>query len=258
MSWARVLPLHRRPSRRLTSNKRLRRNRRKELHLRTSVLGLSFQFFKKINVQQQIMKKYSALTLITALALCAFQFAQDQANKEAAKFAREGAEASKNQDWDKAIDLFRKATDRDRKFAPNLAVAYQQRGFAAANDQKFQDAISDFGEAIKINSRDPRIYEQRASVEMKMNDYDKPLPDYTQTSKPKPTDVRYHLYRSYIYEMKGDLKTSMADTERALKLDPSNAEAKSRKSRLEARQSQEQPPLVATPPQSSPAPAHTP
>jgi len=226
--------------------------------LRPAVLGLSFEFSKKINVQQQIMKKYSALTLITALALCAFQFAQAQANKEAAKFAREGAEASKNQDWDKAIDLFRKATDRDRKFAPNLAVAYQQRGFAAANDQKFQDAISDFGEAIKINSRDPRIYEQRAAVEMKMNDYDKALADYTEAIKLKPNDVRYYLYRSYIYEMKGDLKTSMADTERALKLDPKNEEAKNRKTRLEARQSQEQPPLVATPPQSSPAPAHTP
>jgi len=189
------------------------------------------------------MKKYSALTLIMALALCAFQFAQAQANKEAAKFAREAAEASKNQDWDKAIDLFRKATDRDRKFAPNLAVAYQQRGFAAANDQKFEDAIRDFGEAIKINSRDARIYEQRAAVEMKMHDYDKALADYSEAIKLKPNDVRYYLYRSYIYEMKGDVQASMAETERALKLDPQNAEGKSRKARLEARQSEAPPPV---------------
>ncbi len=204
------------------------------------------------------MKKYSALTLIIALALCAFQFAQAQANKEAAKFAREGAEASKNQDWGKAIDLFRKATDRDRKFAPNLAIAYQQRGFASANERQFEDAIRDFSEALKINSRDPRIYEQRAAVEMKMNDYDKALADYTEAIRLKPNDVRYYLYRSYIYEMKGDVKASMADTERALKLDPKNEEAKSRKSRLEARQSQDHSPPMATPPQSSPAPAHTP
>ncbi len=203
------------------------------------------------------MKKYSALTLIMALALCAFQFAQAQGNKEATKFAREGAEASKNQDWNKAIEMFRKATDLDRKFSPNLAIAYQQRGFASANEQQFEDAIRDFSEALKINSRDPRIYEQRAAVEMKMHDYDKALADYTEAIKLKPNDVRYYLYRSYIYEMKGDVKASMADTERALKLDPKNEEAKGRKTRLEARQS-EQPPLVATPPQSSPAPAHTP
>jgi len=198
------------------------------------------------------MKQYSALTLITALAVCASQFAHAQGNKEAAKLAREGADASKNQDWNKAIEAFRKATDLDRKFAPNLAIAYQHRGFASANEQKFEDAIRDFSEALKINSRDPRIYEQRAAVEMKMNDYDKALADYSEAITLKPSEVRYYLYRSYIYETKGDVKNSLADTERALKLDPGNAEAKSRKARLEARQSLNAPP---TPIPSSPRPS---
>jgi tetratricopeptide (TPR) repeat protein len=212
------------------------------LRLRATILGLSFEFSKKVNVQQQIMKKYSALTLVAALVFCLSQSVQAQANKEAAKFAREGAEASKNQDWDKAIDLFRKAADRDRKFAPNLAVAYQQRGFAAAHDQKFQDAIHDFGEAIKINSRDARIYEQRAAVEMKMSGFDKALADYSEAIKLRPDEVRYYLYRGYIYETKGDIKNSMADTENALKLDKHNAEALSRKERLQKIQSMNAPP----------------
>ena len=200
------------------------------------------------------MKQYSALTLITALAVCVSQLAHAQGNKEAAKLAREGAEASKNQDWNKAIEAFRKATDLDRKFAPNLAIAYQHRGFASANEQQFEDAIRDFSEALKINSQDPRIYEQRAAVVMKMNDYDKALADYSEAIKLKPNEVRYYLYRSYIYETKGDVKNSMADTERALKLDPGNAEAKSRKARLEARQSLNAPP---TPIPSSPRPSPT-
>jgi len=201
------------------------------------------------------MKKYSALTLIVALAFCLSQSVQAQANKEAAKFAREGAEASKNQDWEKAIDLFRKATDRDRKFAPNLAVAYQQRGFAAANDQKFQDAIRDFSEAIKINSRDARIYEQRAAVEMKMNDSDKALADYSEAIKLSPDEVRYYLYRGYIYEAKGDIKNSMADTEKVLKLDQHNAKALSRKERLQKSQSMNAP---LTPPPPLPAASKSP
>jgi tetratricopeptide (TPR) repeat protein len=211
------------------------------LRLRPTILDLSFEFSKNTNVQQEIMKKYSALTLIVALAFCFSQAIQAQGNKEAAKFAREGAAASKNQDWDKAIDLFRKATDRDRKFAPNLAVAYQQRGFAAATDQKFQDAIRDFSEAIKINSQDARIYEQRAAVEMKMKESDKALADYSEAIKLKPNEVRYYLLRSYIYETKDDVKNSMADTERALKLDPGNAEALSRKERLQKIQSMNAP-----------------
>src|SRR6266700_351456 len=195
------------------------------------------------------MKQYSALTLITALAVCVSQFAQAQGNKEANKLAREGAEASKNQEWDKAIELLRKATTLDRKYAPNLAAVYQQRGYAAANEQKFEDAIGDFSEALKINSQDPRIYEQRAAVEMKMNDYDKALADYSEAITLKPNEVRYYVYRSYIYETKGDVKNSLTDTEKALKLDPKNAEANGRKARLEAKQS------AALPPVNSPQPA---
>src|SRR5438874_10913662 len=195
------------------------------------------------------MKKYSALTLIIALALCCTQIAQAQGNKEANKLAREGAEASKNQDYDKAVELLRKASALDHKYAADLAAVYQGRGYAFAKNQQFQEAIQDYTEALKIKSNDPRIYEQRAAVEMKMHDYDKAVADYSELIKLKPNEVRYYLYRSYIYELKDDVKNSMADTEKALKLDPKNAEAKGRKARLEAKQS------AALPPVNSPQPA---
>src|SRR6266496_5167522 len=180
------------------------------------------------------MKQYSALTLITALAVCVSQFAQAQGNKEANKLAREGAEASKNQEWDKAIELLRKATDLDHKYADELSAVYQQRGYADATNQQFQDAINDYGEAIKLTPQDVRVYEQRAAVEMKLQDYDKALADYSEVIKLEPNEVRYVNYRAYIYELKKDLKNSMADTDKVLKLDPNNQEAKARKSRLSA------------------------
>ena len=208
------------------------------------------------------MKRYSALTLITALAVCVSQFAQAQGNKEASKFAREGAEASKNQEWDKAVELLRKATNLDRKYAPNLAAVYQQRGYAAANEQRFQDAVNEYSEAIRLNSQDPRIYEQRAAVEMKLNDTDKALADYSEAIKIKPNETRYYLYRSYIYETKGDVKSSMADTEKVLKVDPNNQQALSRKKRLEARQAANAPlpppPPRGSSPKASPAAGRTP
>jgi Tetratricopeptide repeat. len=223
--------------------------------LRSAVLGLSFEFSKKINVQQEIMKKYSALTLITALAVCVSQFAHAQGNKEANRLAREGADASKNQDWDKAVDLLRKASSLDRKYASDLAIAYQGRGYAFAKNQQFQEAIQDYTEALKLKSNDPRIYEQRAAVEMKTYDYDKALADYSELIKLKPTEVRYLNYRAYVYEVKDDVQNSMADTEKVLKLDPNNQEAKTRKQRLEQKVAERMP---LTRPPSSPAPAHTP
>ena len=120
--------------------------------------------------------------------------------------------------------------------------------------------MSDYSEAIKINQQDARIYEQRAAVEMKLNDTDKALADYSEAIKLKPNEIRYYLYRSYIYETKNDIKSSLADTARALKLDPNNQEAKSRKARLEARQAANAPlpPPPARSPKASPAAGRTP
>jgi tetratricopeptide (TPR) repeat protein len=210
------------------------------------------------------MKRIFVFTFITALALCAVQLSQAQANKdakEANKLARDGAEASKNQEWDKAVDLLRKATALDHKYATNLAAVYQQRAYAAATNQQFQDAVNDYGEAIKISPEDARIYEQRAAVEMKLNDNDKALADYSEAIKLKPNEVRYYGYRSYIYEIKGDINNSMADAEKVLKLDPKNQEAISRKKRLETLQSMRAtppPPPPAASKKTSPAAAHTP
>jgi tetratricopeptide (TPR) repeat protein len=206
------------------------------------------------------MKKYSILTLITALALCYSQVVQAQGNKEANKLAREGAEASKNQDYDKAVDLLRKATNLDRKYAPDLAAVYQGRAYTFAKNQQFQEAIQDYTEALKIKANDARIYEQRAAVEMKMYDYDKALADYSEIIKLKPNEARYYNYRAYIYETKGDIKNSMADTEKVLKMDSNDAEAKARKARLEQRQASnlELTPPPSSSPKASPKHAHKP
>jgi tetratricopeptide (TPR) repeat protein len=211
------------------------------------------------------MKKYSAFTLMIALALCVSQIAQAQANKqtnkEVAKYSREGFEATEAKDWDKAVDAFRKATELDKKQEPNLVSALQHRGMEYTTQQQYPEAIADFSEALKLKPDDPGIYERRAYVEMKTNGYDKALADYSEAIKLKPKEVRYYLLRSYIYETKGDIKSSMADTEEALKLDPNNQEAKSRKSRLETIQSLNAPPSPPPPvrsPKAAPAAARTP
>jgi len=206
------------------------------------------------------MKRSSLFILITALSLCASQVCQAQAKKnvEANKLAREGAEAAKNQDWEKAVNLLRKATDLDHKYADELSAVYQRRGFAAANEQRYGDAINDYDEALKLTPQEAaRIHEQRAAVEMKIQDYDKALADYSELIKLKPNEVRYLNYRAYIYELKNDLQNSMSDTEKILQLDANNQDAKTRKTRLEQKIAERTP---LTPPPRSPtaSPAHSP
>ena len=106
------------------------------------------------------MNRSFAFILITALTLCASQVCQAQAKKnpEANRLAREGAEAAKNQDWDKAVDSLKKATAMDKKYGDELSAVYQQRGYAAANDQRYGDAINDYNEALKLTPQERRAF----------------------------------------------------------------------------------------------------
>src|SRR5678815_686697 len=207
------------------------------------------------------MNRSFAFILITALALCASQLglaaekknSDGKKNPEANRLAREGAEAAKNQDFDKAVDSLKKATAMDHKYADELSAVYQQRAYAAAKDQKYGDAINDYEEALKLTPQQaPRIHEQRAAVEMKIQDYDKALADYSELIKQKPDEIKYLSYRAYIYELKNDLQNSMADNENILKLDPNNQDAKTRKQRLEQKIAERTP---LTPPPRTPTPS---
>ncbi|PYI63258.1 MAG: hypothetical protein DMC60_00935 [Verrucomicrobia bacterium] len=88
---------------------------------------------------------------------------------------------------------------------------------------------------------------------MKIQDYEKALGDYSELIKQKPNEVRYLNYRAYIYEVKNDLKNSMADTEKVLKLDPNNQDAKGRKQRIEQKLAENQP--LTPPPGTTPKPS---
>ena len=178
------------------------------------------------------MKTLFALCLITALGLSIAPAAQQEGNPEAAKIAREASQAAKDQDWDKAIDGFRRASEKDRKFAASLALAYQQRAFAYANDNRFQDALNDLNESIKIKP-DARAFEQRAAIEMRISQNDKALADFAEASKLNPGEIKYHNYRAYIYESNADIQNAMTENDAALKINGKNKEALDRKARLQ-------------------------
>src|SRR5205085_7053260 len=85
-----------------------------------------------------------------------------QGNQEAANLTREGIEASKAKDWDKAIAAFKRAAQLDEHYAPNLASALQQRASVYVSQGKFQEAITDYSEAIKVKAKYTDIIERRA------------------------------------------------------------------------------------------------
>lgn len=204
------------------------------------------------------MKKIPLFCLMCALLVMFPGISEAQANREAAKLTREGAEAVKNKEWDRAVDLFRRATQLDRKNAPSLSAALQQRATAYQAQQQYQKAIDDFSEALDITPDDQGIYERRGYAEMRLNDYDRALADYNELIKRKPNEARYYLLRSYIYEVKGDAAAAIADCDKVLQMQHDNAEAKARKQRIQTLQAQQSPPGPISAPSQQPRPPKKP
>src|ERR1700736_6042486 len=126
-------------SRRSTSTPR---RRRKKPEFFACIFRFNFECLRKPNRRNsEPMKTILTFCLIALVTFSIPQFAHAQENKEAAKLARDAAAAAKDQDFDKAVELARKASSMDNKYANSLAAALQQRGFAAASERRFPDAI---------------------------------------------------------------------------------------------------------------------
>jgi tetratricopeptide (TPR) repeat protein len=158
-----------------------------------------------------------------------------QGNQEAANLTREGIEASNAKDWDKAIAAFKRAAQLDEHYAPNLASALQQRATVYVSQGKFQEAVTDYSEALKVKAKDPDIFERRAYAEMQLKNYDRALHDYNEAIKLSPEETKYYQVRALIYQTKGDFKAALADVDKILKVDPNNQDALQRKKFLEAK-----------------------
>lgn len=199
------------------------------------------------------MKPLAVLLTILGIAMSASTAVSAPPKNEANALAVRGTEAAKNRQWDDAIDDLRKATQMDRKYAPSLVAALLGRAATSAADQQFQPAAADYDEALKFDGKNTTALEGRASMAMKLNDMDKAVAMYSELIKANPKEIRYLQYRAYIYEVKGDLKNSMADNDKVLKLQKDNPDALARKARLEARMAQgDQGAQAQAPPQSAP------
>jgi tetratricopeptide (TPR) repeat protein len=197
------------------------------------------------------MKRFLLFCLSATLVASFSISVSAQGKNEAAKLTKEGSEALKRKDYDKAVEAYQKAAELDHRNDKGYSLALQQRAYALTAQQKFQQAIEDYNSALEITPDDQGIYERRAYAEMRLGDYNHALTDYNEMLKRKPNDVSYLLYRSYIYEVKGDIANSMADCDKVLQMHPNaqqSQEVKARKERLTKIQQNQLPAGPITPP----------
>ena len=119
-------------------------------------------------------------SLFLALLLPAAALADDKA--DAYKYGKEGIEAAKNKQWEKAIDAFQKAVKAEPKEANNhnnLGLAYKGAG-------KMGEAIKAFSDAIEAEPNNSTGYINRGVVYTSEKNYDKAIEDLEKAIKLKP------------------------------------------------------------------------
>lgn len=177
----------------------------------------------------------------------------------ATNFYNLGTAYLKNGDWEKALTNFNKAIDLNPKLAraynnrgsikvghpikneiydqvgaltdfnksielePDFLEPYINRGRVKKAEKDFDGALKDFNRAIEIKPDDEEAYVFRGQVKIEKNDLDGAVSDMNVAIKlnqnNKMTALAYGC-RSAIERHNGDLKSALADSEKAIALDP--------------------------------------
>jgi tetratricopeptide (TPR) repeat protein len=119
-------------------------------------------------------------------------------------------------EYEQAISEFSEALRLD----PNNALAYANRGDAYRLKGDLERAIADFGEALRLNPSNPLAYINQGIAYRLKGDYDRAVADYTEALRLDPNNALAYNNRGNAYADKGEHDKAIADYSEALRLDP--------------------------------------
>ncbi len=110
---------------------------------------------------------------------------------------------------------------------------YYQRGDTAYQEQDYQQAVTNFTQALKLNPQEVKAYVNLGNARYNLNDYEGALANYNQALKLNPQEVKAYVNRGNAYYMLADYssdpdkeyKQAIADFNTAINIDKNDAEA---------------------------------
>jgi len=129
--------------------------------------------------------------------------------------------------YDLAVTEFNKAIESDKS-----AEAYSGRGRAYARLGDYKRAISDFSEAMKLESGNTILMRDRGNAYAQAGDCEKAAADFKAAAK---LDAAWYLRRGRSYLDNGNNKRAISDFNKVIMLDPRDAIPLSNRGRAYAR-----------------------
>jgi tetratricopeptide (TPR) repeat protein len=107
----------------------------------------------------------------------------------------------------------------------DLAVAYNNRGVGYLSKGRYDDAIRDFTQAVRLDPKEPAFLIERADAYARNGHADLAITDYTGAARLDPNLADAYYKRGLLYDETGRLDLAIADYTHALKIKPTDAVA---------------------------------
>jgi tetratricopeptide (TPR) repeat protein len=86
--------------------------------------------------------------------------------------------------------------------------------------QRYEEAIEDFSEAMRINPKDPEASFNRGLAHLRIDKYDYAARDFSEVISMQPKNADAHIYRGIIRIYQNKEKDADADFQKAFQLNP--------------------------------------
>jgi tetratricopeptide (TPR) repeat protein len=193
---------------------------------------------KSFTLQTRLSNEMSYLSLFTVGmtryaaadwdgAITRFSDAIEQVNKpitaldQSIVYLYRGISYGYKGDYDQAITDFNQAI----KLRPDFAAAYSGRGVSYSYKGDYDQAITDFNQAIKLRPDFAAAYNNRGNVYRDKGDYEQAITDFNQAIKLRSDFAEAYNNRGTAYSYQGDYDQAITDFNQAIKLKPDYANA---------------------------------
>ena len=161
-------------------------------------------------LQERLMNECSALeTLISSYNVEAENSVSD--NPKAIEFYEQGNTAMRNENFEVAIKLYKKALKEDKKFAfawDNLGIAYRRTG-------DYDKAIDCYKKSLKLDPNGRVALGNIAIAYELKEDFDKALLSYRDYAVARPNDPEAYYGAGRMYHLKGDYENALRNMMKA-------------------------------------------
>ena len=144
---------------------------------------------------------------------------RENARNTAIAFNNRGIAYYAEDDYDNAISDFTEAINLD----PNYADAFQSRASAYSDEGDHDHAIADYNQSIRLNPKNPIAYNNRCDEQLLMGRVQAAIADCNESLRQRPSHANTLMHRGNAYLAAGEYRKAIADYDAALAQKPKDA-----------------------------------